>query len=166
MGWFKALGSLLGIGGEYVKTKQEINKIKAKGKIDLAQTKVNASIERAKSDADSAGDLDRIALQNVGWKDEFLMIVITIPAILAFIPGMDKYVTDGFNALEKMPEYYQYALLGVYIYVFGFKRILLKVLHAFIEARFGKPKTTVIIDRSNEKKSPPMRKVIEDPEDF
>ena len=37
-----------------------------------------------------------------------------------------------------MPEYYQYMVGGVFIYVFGFKRILLKVINAVIAMRLGK----------------------------
>lgn len=155
LSWIPLIGKLFDTGGDYVETKQKIKKIKAAGAIKLAQTKVNAAISRAKSDADSAGDLDKIALQNVGWKDEFLMLVITVPMILAFVPYMVPYVEAGFKALEQMPVYYQYAVGGVYVYVFGFKRILLKVMNAFIEARFGKPKTTIIL----EKKKAPRREL-------
>ena len=33
------------------------------------------------------------------WKDEYTLIVVSIPAIMAFIPGLDVYVKDGFLAL-------------------------------------------------------------------
>lgn len=125
-----------GVSG-YFKTKQKIKQINAKGAIKLAQTRVDARIRQASSDADSAGRLDEIALQNVGWKDEFLMMVVTLPMILVFIPSMVPYVKSGFEALEKMPEYYQYMVGGVFIYVFGFKRIMLKVINGFIAVRFG-----------------------------
>jgi len=115
-------------------TKQAIKAIKNAGAIKLAQTKVDAQLRLAADDANSAGNLDEITLKTVGWKDEYLMIIITIPTILAFFPGMVQYVTAGFEALEKMPLYYQYALGGVYIYVFGFKRVLLKMF----ESKFGK----------------------------
>lgn len=120
-------------------TRQAIKKIKNAGAIKLAQTQVDAKIKQMSSDAESAGTLDEIALKNVGWKDEYFMIIITLPMILAFIPEMVTYVEQGFAALENMPEYYQYMVGGVFIYVFGFKRIVLKVIQAFIYERMGRP---------------------------
>lgn len=134
------LSTVFNIGGDYLKTKQEIKKVKNEGAILIEQTRITAKVRQLESDSQSAGDLDKIALQNVGWKDEYLMIIITIPTILAFIPSMVPYVKLGFTALKEMPEYYQYMLGGVYIYVFGFKRIVLKVINAFIETKFGKTK--------------------------
>ena len=141
----------------YSETRQKIRQIKDEGAIKLAQTKVDAKIKQASSDADSAGDLDRIALENVGWKDEFLMIVVTIPMILVFFPPMIPYVKAGFIALGEMPEYYQYMVGGVFVYVFGFKRIMLKVINAFIAVRFGRlpqvTNTTVVVEKELEEKA-------------
>jgi len=131
------IGNIIDAVSKADETRQKIKSIKNEGAIKLAQTKVNGQIKMAESDAESAGNLDAIAAKNVGWKDEYLMIIITIPTILAFIPYMVPYVNAGFEVLEKMPDYYQYMLGGVYIYVFGFKRILLKVINKFIEIKFG-----------------------------
>lgn len=132
------IGNIIDAFSKGDETRQELKKIKNAGAIKLAQTKIDAKIRQLSSDSENAGDLDRIALENAGWKDEFLLIVVTLPAIMAFIPGMVSYVEDGFKALENMPEYYQYMFAGVFIYVFGFKRIMLKVINAAIAARFGK----------------------------
>lgn len=147
------VGKLFDGVSDHFKTKQKIKQINAEGAIKLAQTRVDARIKQAASDSDSAGRLDEIALQNVGWKDEFLMIVVTIPMILVFFPPMVPHVKAGFLALESMPEYYQYMVGGVFIYVFGFKRILLKIISAFIAARFGKlPQTTTVVVKEKLKK--------------
>ncbi len=130
------IGNIIDAFSKGDETRQKIKQIKNEGAIKLAQSQIDAKINQVKSDADSAGNLDAIALKNVGWKDEYLMLVITIPTILAFIPSMLPYVKEGFIALDEMPEYYQYMLGGVYIYVFGFKRILLKVINKFVEVKF------------------------------
>jgi len=132
------IGDLIAAFSKGDETRQKIKAVKNEGAIRLAQTKVDAQIKQVSTDAESAGDLDRIALQSSGWKDEYLMIIITVPAVLAFIPDMQPYVTQGFTALSEMPEYYQYMFAGVYIYVFGFKRMMLKVINAFIAMRLGK----------------------------
>ena len=33
--------------------------------------------------------------------------MITAPVFLAFIPSMELYITAGFAAIDRMPEYYQ-----------------------------------------------------------
>ncbi|HMA77700.1 MAG TPA: hypothetical protein VKP88_00995 [Candidatus Paceibacterota bacterium] len=48
------------------------------------------------------------------WKDEYVTLVVTIPAILAFAGEWGaKVVTDGFTALGTTPEWYQYLLIAV-----------------------------------------------------
>lgn len=55
------------------------------------------------------------------WKDEWLTLLVSIPLILAFIPGMDVYVMAGFSVLAKMPEWYQYTIGLVFSASFGVK---------------------------------------------
>jgi hypothetical protein len=53
------------------------------------------------------------------WKDEWLVILFSIPLILAFIPGMEDIVSRGFQQLEQMPEWYQYSLGVIVAASFG-----------------------------------------------
>ena len=53
------------------------------------------------------------------WKDEWLTILFSIPLILAFIPGMEEVVANGFQQLEQMPEWYQYSLGVIVAASFG-----------------------------------------------
>ena len=39
------------------------------------------------------------------WKDEWLTILCSIPLILAFVPGMEEVVANGFAQLNAMPEW-------------------------------------------------------------
>jgi len=57
------------------------------------------------------------------WKDEWLTILISIPMIMAFIPGMREVVDDGFNVLESCPEWYQYLIGVVFAASFGIKKV-------------------------------------------
>ena len=43
------------------------------------------------------------------WKDEYLLIIYTIPILLAFCGDWGReIVTNGFDALDKMPVWYQH----------------------------------------------------------
>lgn len=44
------------------------------------------------------------------WKDEYWTIIISIPAVGAFIPFIRPWIDDGFVALSGMPIWYQGAL--------------------------------------------------------
>ena len=58
-------------------------------------------------------DLAKLEDRKDSWKDEFITIVILIPAILAFIPGMGTYVEQGFAVLTTTPEWYQWIFMAV-----------------------------------------------------
>ena len=72
---------------------------KATGEIDW-------DLEIAKSKANS-------------WADEWLVILFSIPLILAFVPGMEEVVANGFAQLEAMPQWYQYSLGVIVAASFG-----------------------------------------------
>ena len=52
-------------------------------------------------------------------KDEWLTILFSIPLILAFIPGAEGIVQNGFEQLETMPIWYQYSLGVIVAASFG-----------------------------------------------
>lgn len=51
------------------------------------------------------------------WKDEYVTLVISIPAILSFV--CPTTVLSGFKALEASPEWYQYTFLSVMLAAVG-----------------------------------------------
>jgi len=53
------------------------------------------------------------------WKDEWLTILFSVPLVMAFIPGMEGIVENGFNQLEAMPTWYQYSLGVIVAASFG-----------------------------------------------
>jgi hypothetical protein len=55
------------------------------------------------------------------WKDEYTLIVVSIPAVLAFIPGFDKYVHAGFSALQQTPGWYQLMLVTLFFATVGIR---------------------------------------------
>ena len=104
-------------------------------KIKHAETK--AKIQRIQSSDTAAINMDVLSANNRGWKADYLLLIVTIPLILSFIPFMVIYVTEGFEALEKVPEWYMWVLLGVFIDTFGFRRVLRLVLEKYISKKFN-----------------------------
>lgn len=94
---------------------------RAKLKDEMTKMKIEALIKQ-----------DDFSQLNRGWKDEFLLLLIIFPMILMFIPHTQSFVLNGFIALEKVPEWYLYAVVLVFVDTFGFRSMLRKI----IESRF------------------------------
>jgi hypothetical protein len=48
-------------------------------------------------------------------------VVLSIPVIMCFVPGLDQYVFRGFESLEKTPEWFQYFLGVAVTSAFGYQ---------------------------------------------
>lgn len=101
-------------------------KIKAAGKIEIEKAKVEGKIKHVQTLADAMAQQDLEATKGMAgsWKDEYLIIVLTIPAILCFVPGAVDIVKDGFSALAMCPKWYQGCLVGAIAASFGIKGFL------------------------------------------
>jgi hypothetical protein len=52
-------------------------------------------------------------VQNAGWRPGFWTIVLSVPVIMCFVPGLAPVVEQGFQALDRStPDWFQY-LLGI-----------------------------------------------------
>ncbi|CCN85473.1 conserved hypothetical protein [Vibrio nigripulchritudo SFn27] len=105
----------------------------AERKDRIEETKTLATIKRIEQGDNNATKLDEISLSNRGWKDEYLLIITTLPVMMAFVPEWVHYVDAGFKALENIPEYYWYALAMIYIDTFGFRHMLRRAFEIWLE---------------------------------
>lgn len=121
---------------DLIKHRSERKRIERKGELDIKQAKTKAQIVRINKGDDSAVNMDMLSAQNRGWKDEYLLFIVTLPLILSFFPQMVPFVTKGFDALKNVPHWYMWLLAGVYIDTFGFRRILRVGLENLIEKKF------------------------------
>ena len=106
---FQALiGPISELAGSFMQG--QINKQKEKA--TLAQTKAEAEAEIMRTAATHDSKWEIIMAQGTqnSWKDEVVTIVILIPTVLVFIPGMEDVVKNGFARLNELPEWYTYLL--------------------------------------------------------
>ena len=131
------LGSLLELGSTYMQGKQDEAKAKAEANIvgiqaeaDIKKAKALSATKLAETGQAQNFDLDRIAMEQMGksWKDELILVIFLAPIVLAFIPGMDIYALAGFEVIAKMPDWYQYILMGMIIVIYGMRGMLEKFL--------------------------------------
>lgn len=55
------------------------------------------------------------------WKDEYTLLVVSIPAVMSFVPGLDTYVKNGFGALGTTPVWYQGLLVMLFAASWGIR---------------------------------------------
>lgn len=116
--------SAFGIIGDWLEGRRKLKQTEMDGKIAIAQAKTEATIRITQSQQEIDANWNNLSIENSGWKDEWFVILLSIPMIMCFIPGGDVYVRAGFDALrQSTPEWYQYAFLVAVASSFGFKKL-------------------------------------------
>ena len=117
--WVKAL---LGKGivepvADYWKRRQELKQAKFESQLKFEQAKGDrqAQLIREGLAADANWEMEFAKQAATSWKDEYTLLVVSIPAVLAFVrtPWLDgpAIVAAGFASLGGTPMWYQ-ILLG------------------------------------------------------
>jgi hypothetical protein len=55
------------------------------------------------------------------WKDEYLLVLFSIPLILSFFPATQEAVLKGFAILGQTPEWYMFLVIGIVSAVYGLR---------------------------------------------
>jgi len=112
------IGPISSIAGTWLEGRVE--KTKAKVKADVAKAEAEAVVMQKKATGEIDWDLKMADASISSWKDEWLVILFSIPLILAFCGDWGRQiVSEGFAALEAMPQYYQYTLGTIVAASFG-----------------------------------------------
>lgn len=111
------IGPIANLAGTWLEGKVE--KTKAETGAKVAKARAEAVIMEKKATGEIDWDITMAEGSKHSWKDEWLTILFSIPLILAFIPGMEEVVANGFQQLEQMPEWYQYSLGVIVAASFG-----------------------------------------------
>ena len=112
------LGPIANLAGTWLEGKVEEKKAVTGAKVAKAQAE--AVIMQKKATGEIDWDLKMADASAHSWKDEWLTILFSIPLILSFCGDWGReIVTNGFTALESMPDYYQYTLGTIVAASFG-----------------------------------------------
>lgn len=108
---------------DYFNTKQKLKTAEAVRKLELEDAIHQRKIELIRTGlaADANWEMEFARQAASSWKDEYTLIVISIPAILSFIPTTAQYVKDGFAALQQTPLWYQVAFLSLFLATVGIR---------------------------------------------
>jgi len=58
------------------------------------------------------------------WKDEWFTVLLSVPLVLAFIPGAAPLVESGFAAISQTPEWYRLYLGAAVAFAFGVRHLI------------------------------------------
>ena len=102
------LSMLLGPIVDLVKTVAGgfLDSAKAKRELKAAVQQTKLKIEYAKATADIDWDAQAMLNSQNSWKDEWFVILLSVPAVMAFVPGLAPFVALGFTALAQSPDWY------------------------------------------------------------
>ena len=102
------IGPIANLAGSWLQGKADKNAADAKLKLTEAEAKAKILL----SEKTSVADWERIMAEGAksSWKDEWFVIVLSIPLVLAFVPGAEGWVDRGFEQLNKAPDWYFYSL--------------------------------------------------------
>ena len=111
--WTALIGPISNLAGTWLEGKVEEKKAQSATKVAKAQAE--AVIMQRKLPGEIDWDLEAIKGASSSWKDEWLVILFSVPLILAFIPGMEGVVQK--NNSKRM--WYQYSLGVIVAASFG-----------------------------------------------
>ena len=117
------LGGLAAPVTEYLKRRMELKAEERQQERTIKAAQVERQIEliRQGMTADMNWEMEFARQAGSSWKDEYTLIVVSVPAVLAFIPGFDGYVARGFEALAKTPLWYQGMLVTLFFATVGIR---------------------------------------------
>jgi hypothetical protein len=124
----EAFGAILKPVTSIVTGWQARKSAKLKGDLAIAAAQVTAKIDRLKTGQKADIAWENLSITNSGWKDEWFTIILSIPAVLCFLPviggvNFQQIVRDGFSVLKECPDWYNW-MLGIAVgSAFGYRRI-------------------------------------------
>ncbi|KAA6233116.1 hypothetical protein FP507_08745 [Chlorobium phaeovibrioides] len=89
--------------------------------IDLRKIEKQGELDIANQQATTDYDIQALKQSERSWKDEYLTILLSLPVIGSFIPGVQDSVVLGWDYLAKAPVWFQVAFIGVIAATFGLR---------------------------------------------
>lgn len=108
---------------DMVKGWQQRKTVKLEGDLAISKAKTDANIKKIATGQVADIAWEKTSLEQSGWKDEYWTIVLSLPMIMCFIPGLVTYVERGFMALQQTPLWYRYVVGLAIGSAFGVKSV-------------------------------------------
>lgn len=118
---------VMGIGGTALENYQEKQKVRVEAEVAIERAKAEAEVARLNKLADAEISWDQTVATQMErtWKDEWFVILLSVPAILAFTGEWGRQaVAEGFTALDAMPDWYAYSFMAAIAASFGIRQLI------------------------------------------
>ncbi|MFA0810848.1 hypothetical protein [Microbulbifer epialgicus] len=136
---------------DHFKHKREVKSEERRAELEIRRARTEAQIKRVNDGDAHAAAMDLASAGQRGWKDDYLLILTTLPMVVLFIAplfelaiaqsyqtgDLQAAVDAGFHSLKSTPEYYWWGLAAVYIDTFGFRRMLRQVVEGWATKRIA-----------------------------
>ena len=123
--WAKIIATLT---GQTVGAVLEYKQAKRKAKTDIELERLRgkhaweqAKTQRAENSEGRDHEWETASIANSGWKDEFVLLVLSIPMVLVFIPYTQPFIAVGFEKLATTPDWYRWLVVMIYAATFGIR---------------------------------------------
>ena len=115
------IGPIASLAGSWMEKKVA----EQKGKSAVAMAKAEAEAEVMKVAAAQEAGWEKIMAQasDNSWKDEAWTVLFIIIIAMCFVPFTQPYVEEGFAALSRTPEWFQWAMYSSIGASFGLRGI-------------------------------------------
>jgi hypothetical protein len=118
--WQLLLKPLIGVAGDAVKGFAKTKAATAEQK--LTKIKAETSLMEKKIKGEIDWDIEAIKGAKDSWKDEWILVLWSIPMIMIWIPPLQIYVEAGFIALKNsVPQWYFYTWGAIISASYGIK---------------------------------------------
>jgi len=123
MNWLSILGGIPEAIASYVNKRQEIKAAAQQRKAEFEDALHKRRLELVAQGlaADASWEMEFARQAEHSWKDEYTLLVVSIPAVMAFIPGLAGYVATGFDALSRTPAWYQGMFVTLFLATVGIR---------------------------------------------
>lgn len=117
------LGAVTGPVATYMTRRMELKAQEHENqmKVLIAQGDRQAALQSQGLTADANWEMEFAKQAATSWKDEYTLLVVSIPAVLAFVPGCAKLVAQGFVSLTATPLWYQIMLCSIFFATYGIR---------------------------------------------
>lgn len=120
MKWLDIIPGALSAVGEYFKRKHDLRMKKLELKYQVIEAETTARIAMEARKVEGLFNWELLSIQNSGWKDEYMTLLLTGILLATFVPPLQPYVAQGFIILEQdTPYWFQMCLLIVVGSAFG-----------------------------------------------
>lgn len=110
---------IIGLGKGAIEAKKM--KQEKRLELDLKKMEHRATLDTMNQKAMSDYDIEAIKAQKESWKDEYLTILMSLPIIGSFVPGVQENIATGWKYVALAPDWYVLSFLGIVAATFGLR---------------------------------------------